>query len=125
MTDSEAGTLYAVKVLADIETDNHNDKIENFLQDAREYLKEQKALLNLDPTTNPTKREIALIEKLAAGITIHWIRPGGTLDSEREAKTDIKTHLRSLAQKHTEDGIATGSSQFLKTTGNVRDGNGL
>ncbi len=122
---SQNESLEAVKRLVDVETDNQNKKITDYLKESVEYLKDQKTLLGLDPSQQPTDRERTLIEKLAGGIYTTWNRPEHSIQTETNAKTDIKTHLRSVAQKQTEDGTAIGSNQFRKSDGNVREDHGL
>ena len=122
---SQNESLDAVKRLVDVETDNQNKKITDYLKESVEYLRDQKTLLGLDPAQQPTDRERTLIEKLAGGIYTTWNRPEHSIQTEKNAKEDIRTHLRSVAQKQTEDGTAIGSAQFRKSDGNVREDHGL
>ena len=122
---SQNSSLEAVKRMVDVETDNQNGKITDYLKESVEYLTDQKTLLGIDPAAQPTDRERTLIEKLAAGIYVTWNRPEHSIQAETNAQNSIKTHLRSVAQKQTEDGTAIGAAQFRKSDGNVREDHGL
>ncbi len=122
---SQNESLEAVKRTLDIETNSQNAKITDYLNESMEYLKDQKTIFGLDPETQPTVRERSLLEKLAAGIWTTWNRPEHSTRMEELAKQDLKTHIKSAAQKHSEDGIAGGAKQFRKTDGNVREDHGL
>ena len=118
-------SLESVKLLVDVETDNQNGKITQNLREAMEYLNEQETLFGVSPTIQPTKYQRALIEALAAGIYVHWNKPEHSTKSEELGMSKIRTHVKARSQKQSEEGVAQGSQQFLKTTGNVREGNGL
>jgi hypothetical protein len=125
MADSEAGSVQAVMLQLDIEGQNATAKVEQYIQDGRSFLEEQQQKAGLDPTTNPTKREIQLIENYAVGkYTLNNTKSHSEV-LFTSARTDIKTHISAILQNKTEDDIATGSNQFKKSTGNVRSGNGL
>lgn len=125
MADSEAGSIQNVKLQLDIETENENPKIEQYLQDGRSFLDEQQQRAGLDPVTNPTTREIQLIENFAIGKYVMLNTQSHSEKPYNAAREDIKTHVRAAIQSQTDDGVATGENQFKTTTGNVRDGNGL
>lgn len=125
MADNEPGTLINLKHQLDIETDNSNGKLIQYLEDARLYLEEQVTNAGQEPLTNPTRREKQLIEDYAAGKYILKNTPSHADKPFQIAKNDIKTHIRSSLQKVTDDGVAVGADQFQLSKGNVRSGNGL
>ena len=112
MADDEPGTLKNLKHQLDIETDNSNGKLMQYLEDARVYLEEQVKDAGQDPLTNPTRREMQLIEDYAAGKYILKNTQGHSEKPLTFAKNDIKTHIRSSLQKVTDDGVAVGADQF-------------
>ncbi len=122
---SQNESLGEVKDLLDIDTDNDNPRILQFLTESLEFLQEQITIFGLDAITQPSNREKSLIEKLAAAKWTSWRRPEHSTGMEKNAKDEIKTHVRAVASKHSDDGIAGGDNQFRLTTGNVRDGFGL
>ena len=125
MADNEAGSSQAVMLQLDIEGTNALAKVEQYLQDGREFLAEQQQKAGLDPTTNPTKREIQLIENYAVGkYTLNNTKSHSEI-LFTSARSDIRTHIAAIIQSKTEDDIATGTNQFKLTTGNVRAGNGI
>lgn len=125
MADDEPGTLANLKYQLDIETDNSNGKLMQYLEDGRTYLDEQLKLAGQSPTTNPTKREQQLIENFAAGKYIMLNTQSHSDKPYNAARSDVKTHIRSSLQSVTDDGVSVGSDQFQTTTGNVRTRNGL
>ncbi len=122
---SQNESLEEVKDLLDIDTNNDNPRILQFLTESLEFFQEQLAIFGLDAVTQPNNREKSLIEKLAAAKWTSWRRPEHSTGMETNAKNDIKTHIRAVASKQSDDGIAGGAAQFRKTASNVRDGFGL
>ena len=125
MADDEAGTLANLKHQLDIETDNSNGKLMQYLVDGRLFLDDQVSTAQLSAITNPSKREQQLIEDYAAGKYILKNTQGHSDKPFQVAKNDIKIYIRSKLQVHTDDDIAVGDQQWQKTTGNVRQGRGL
>lgn len=122
----DTGSLEEVKELADIETNTQNGRVWKFINSAKEFFLDQ--LRAFETTTAGYKfnaREKSLIEQLAAAKVIHWKRPEHTSGSITVAEKEIKDHIRSRFQKHSEEGIAGGSSAFRKSDGNVRENKGL
>jgi len=124
MADDEAGTLKNLKHQLDIETDNSNGKLMQYLQDGRTFLDEQLKLAGQDPTTNPTRRQQQLIEDYAAGKYILKNTKSHSDKPYNIARADIKTHIRSSLKGTTDDNVSVGGQQWQLSTGNVRDGNG-
>ena len=122
---SQNESLEEVKDLLDLDTDNDNARINQFLTESVEFLQDQKVIFGLDAKTQPNNREKSLIEKLAAAMWTSWRRPEHSTGMETNAKNDIKTHIRAVASKHSDDGIAGGAAQFRKSDGNVREDHGL
>lgn len=125
MADDEPGTLANLKYQLDIETDNSNGKLMQYLEDGRTFLDEQLQLAGQTPTENPTKRQQQLIENFAAGKYIMLNTQSHSDKPYNAARSDIKTHIRSSLKGTTDDNVSVGSNQFQTTTGNVRSGNGL
>lgn len=125
MTQEENGNIENVKLNLDIEIDNENSVIEGYLGDARAFFDEQLTLAGLTALVNPTTRQKSLMEQYAEGKYVLYKRPEHSDKLWQIGRSDIKTHVRGQIQKQTDDGVATGTQQFLKTSGNVRDGNGL
>jgi hypothetical protein len=119
MTQEENGNIENIKTNLDIEIDNDNAKLEGFLGDARTYFDEQLQTASLPVLTNPTKRQKHLMEEYAEGLYILKVRPEHSSKLYEIARSDIRTHVRSLLQNRTEDDVATGSNQFKKTAGNT------
>lgn len=122
----DAASLEEVKELGDIETNTQNGRVWKFINSAKEFFLDQ--LRAFETSTEGYKfnaREKSLIEQLAAAKVIHWKRPEHTANSITVAEKEIKDHIRSRFQKHSEEGIAGGNSAYLKTTGNVREDHGL
>jgi len=122
---SQNESLEEVKALVELDTDNDNPRILQFLKQSLDFFQEQLTIFGLDAITQPTSREKTLIEELAAAKWTSWRRPEHSTGMELNTKNEIKTHVRALATKHSDDGIAGGTNQFRKSSGNVRDGNGL
>jgi hypothetical protein len=122
MADNEPGTLKNLKHQLDIETDNSNGKLMQYLEDGRTFLEEQVKDAGQEPLTNPTRREMQLIEDYAAGKYILKNTQGHSDKPFLAAKSDIKAHIRSSLQKVTDDGVAVGPDQFQLTTGTARIG---
>lgn len=125
MADDEAGTLANLKYQLDIETDNSNGKLMQYLEDGRTFLDEQLQDAGQVATTNPTKRQQQLIENYAAGKYILKNTQGHSDKPYNAARSDIKSHIRSSLKGTTDDNVSVGGNQFSLTTGNVRSGNGL
>jgi len=125
MADDEPGTLANLKHQLDIETDNSNGKLMQYLEDGRTFMNEQLQLAGQQPLTNPTKRQQQLIENFAAGKYTLLNTKSHAEKPYSYARADIKTHIRSSLQNVTDDGISVGDDQFQFTTGSVRQGNGL
>jgi hypothetical protein len=125
MADSEAGSSQAVMLQLDIEGTNALAKVEQYLQDGRSFLEEQQQKAGLEATTNPSKREIQLIENYAVGKYTLNNTKGHSETLFTSARTDIRTHISAILQNKTEDDIATGGNQFKFSSGGVRSGNGI
>jgi len=125
MSAEQNESLEEVKDLLDIDTNNDNARILQFLTESLEFFQEQLTIFSLDAVTQPNNREKSLIEKLAAAKWTSWRRPEHSTGMEKNAKEEIKTHVRAVAAKHSDDGIAGGTNQFRFSTGNVREGFGL
>jgi len=125
MTQKEPGNVQAIMLQLDIEGANAEAKVTQYLLDGRTFLDEQLQKAGLDPTVNPTIRQISLIEDYAVGkyTLVNTQSHSDTL--YLTARADIKTHVLSQISGKTEDEIATGTNQFKKSTGNVRDGFGI
>jgi len=120
MTDDETGSVQAVLLRLDIEGSNATAKVQQYIQEARDFLQDQKQKAGSDIETNPTRREISLIESYAEG---RYVMSNTQSHSEvlyNTARADIRAHIAASISSKTEDGTATGTQQFLKTDGNVR-----
>ena len=112
-------------LLLDIEGANATAKVMQYVKNARDFLQEQKQRAGIDVTTNPTGREIELIESYAEG---RYVLSNTQSHSEtlfNAARADIRAHVKAIISDKTEDDISTGNNQLKFTTGGVRDGNGL
>ena len=118
-------SLEEVKDLAEIDTDNDNPRILQFINDGFTYLNEQKEIFGFDVNITPTDRERQPMEQFAAAKWLSWRRPEKTGIKLTSVKEEIKTHIRAVASKHSDDGIAGGANQFRKVSANVRDGFGI
>lgn len=125
MADSESGSTQAVMLQLDIEGTNAVAKVEQYLQDGRSFLEEQQQKAGLDANTNPSKREIQLIENYAVGKYTLNNTKGHSEVLFNAARSDIRTYVQANLQNQTEDGIATGANQFKFSSGGVRAGNGI
>lgn len=118
MADSESGSSQAVMLQLDIEGTNALAKVEQYLQDGRSFLEEQQQKAGLDANTNPSKREIQLIENYAVGKYTLNNTKGHSEVLFTSARSDIRTYISANIQNKTEDDIATGDNQFKLTQGN-------
>lgn len=125
MADSEAGSVQAVMLQLDIEGQNATAKVEQYLQDGRSFMEEQQQKAGLDVNTNPSKREIQLIENYAVGKYTLNNTKGHSEVLFNAARSDIRTHIAAILTNKTEDDIATGGNQFRFSSGGVRAGNGI
>jgi len=125
MADNEAATLANIKHQLDLETDNSNGKLMQYVMDGRTFLDDQLKLAGQTPLVNPTLREQQLIENYAAGKYILMNTPTHSDKPINLARSEIKIHIRSSLQSVTDDGVSVGSNQWQKTNGNVRDGFGI
>jgi len=125
MADDEAGSVQAVMLILDVEGANATAKVMQYLQNARGFLDEQKQKAGVDINTNPTKREIELIEAYAEGRYVLSNTQSHSETLYNTSRADIRAHVMAIISSKTEDEIATGVNQFKFTTGNVRDGNGI
>ena len=121
----ESGSIENVKLQLDLETENVNAKLFQYLHDARSFFDEQLQKAGFDNLNRPSVRQIQLIENYVTGkytMLNTQSHSAGPFDS---AKRDIMTHIRAQLQSTTDDGVATGANQFKLTEGNVRSGFGL
>lgn len=125
MADDLSGTVQTVMTRLDIEGTNATAKVYQYVNEARGFLDEQKQKAGIDVTTNPTQREVQLIENYAEG---RYVMSNTKAHSEtlfNAARTDIRVHVSAIISNKTEDEVATGTNQFKFSSGGVRDGNGL
>ncbi len=122
----DTASLEEVKELADIETNTQNGRVWKFIASSKDFLLDQLQAFETNVVGYKfSTREKSLIEQLAAAKVIHWKRPEHTSGSITVAEKEIKDHIRSRFQRHSEEGIAGGSSAFRKSDGNVREDHGL
>lgn len=120
VADDEVGSVQSVLLRLDIEGANATAKVQQYIQEARDFLQDQKQKAGADIETNPTRREISLIESYSEGRYVMSNTQSHSETLYNTARADIRTHIAASLSSKTEDGTATGRSQFLKTTGNVR-----
>ncbi len=120
LADDEIGSVQAVMLRLDLEGANATAKVQQYIQEAKDFLQDQKQKVGADIETNPTRREISLIEKYAEGLYTMSNTQAHSETLYTTARSDIRTHIAADLSSKTEDGTATGRSQFLKTDGNVR-----
>lgn len=125
MANSEAGSVQAVMTILDIEGANATAKVMQYLKNARGFLDEQKQKAGVDINTNPTEREIELIEAYAEGRYVLSNTQSHSETLYNTSRADIRAHVMAIISNKTEDEIATGTNQLKFTTGNVRSGHGI
>lgn len=125
MTQKELGNIQAIMLQLDIEGNNAEAKVNQYLMDGKTLLDEQLQKAGLDPAQNPTARQIQLVENYAVG-KYTLVNTQSHSDSLfNAARADIRTHVAAQISSKTEDDISTGTNQFKLTEGNVREGFGL
>jgi len=120
MTEDETGSVQAVLLRLDIEGANATAKVQQYIQEAKDFLQDQKQKAGADIETNPTRREISLIESYSEGRYVMSNTQSHSYTLYNTARADIRSHIAASLSAKTEDGTATGTQQFKFTTGNVR-----
>lgn len=120
MADDEIGSVQSVLLRLDIEGANATAKVQQYIQEAKDFLQDQKQKVGADIETNPTRREISLIESYAEGRYVMSNTQSHSETLYNTARADVRAHIAASLSSKSEDGTAFGTEQFRFTTGNVR-----